>query len=117
MRISAMKEYVDNVNAGLKREFGDAVINYTFGHLGDGNLHFVVAPGAYDADIRRRTEAAVYGPLEAIAGSVSAEHGIGLEKKSYLSISRNDAEIALMRTLKRALDPKGLLNPGKVFDL
>jgi len=48
---------------------------------------------------------------------VSAEHGIGLEKKGYLSFSRSAAEIDLMRTLKNALDPLGMLNPGKVFDL
>jgi FAD/FMN-containing dehydrogenase len=48
---------------------------------------------------------------------VSAEHGVGLEKKPYLDISRSPVEIEMMRTLKRALDPKGLLNPGKIFDL
>ena len=47
---------------------------------------------------------------------MSAEHGIGLEKKSYLLISRTPEEVALMRTLKHALDPKGILNPGKIFD-
>ena len=47
---------------------------------------------------------------------MSAEHGIGLEKKSYLLISRTPEEVALMRTLKQALDPKGILNPGKIFD-
>jgi FAD/FMN-containing dehydrogenase len=64
---------------------------------------------------RPKIEAAVYGGLESFRGSVSAEHGIGLEKKPWLSISRTDAEIALMRTLKAALDPKGILNPGKIF--
>jgi FAD/FMN-containing dehydrogenase len=48
---------------------------------------------------------------------VSAEHGIGLEKKPYLDISRSPVEIEVMRMVKRALDPKGLLNPGKIFDL
>ena len=54
--------------------------------------------------------------VSVIGGSVSAEHGVGLEKKPYLDISRSEAEIELMRALKRALDPKGLLNPGKIFD-
>jgi FAD/FMN-containing dehydrogenase len=48
---------------------------------------------------------------------VSAEHGIGLEKKAYLSWCRTDAEIELMKMMKKNLDPKGILNPGKIFDL
>ena len=59
----------------------------------------------------------VYGPLRARAGSISAEHGIGLQKRPYLAYSRNPAELALMRTLKTALDPRGILNPGKVIPL
>ena len=58
----------------------------------------------------------MYAPLADIGGSVSAEHGIGLEKKPYLSWCRSDAEIAVMRALKDALDPQRILNPGKVFD-
>jgi FAD/FMN-containing dehydrogenase len=57
----------------------------------------------------------VYEELRPYQGSISAEHGIGLEKRPFLSISRNDTELALMKTLKEALDPNGLLNPGKVF--
>ena len=85
-----------------------------FGHMGDGNLHLVVSVGQSD---RKGVEACVYEPLADISGSVSAEHGVGLEKKPYLGIARSDTEIDLMRTLKRALDPKGILNPGKIFDL
>jgi len=59
----------------------------------------------------------VYRPLAKIHGAVSAEHGIGLEKKAWLSVSRSAPEIELMRTLKRALDPKNLLNRGKVIDV
>jgi FAD/FMN-containing dehydrogenase len=57
----------------------------------------------------------VYAPLARFQGSVSAEHGIGLEKKAYLHISRSENELALMRRLKAALDPTGILNPGKVL--
>ena len=71
---------------------------------------------APDADAARaRVEPLVYGRLQALRGSISAEHGIGLEKKAYLGISRSPQELALMRTLKAALDPRNLLNPGKVF--
>ncbi len=115
LRISKMEGYLAEVNGRLEAEF-EAVRNFTFGHMGDGNLHLVVSVGAGDPEARARVESCVYEPLAGIGGSVSAEHGVGLEKKPYLGISRNEAEIQLMRTLKRALDPKGLLNPGKIFD-
>ena len=67
--------------------------------------------------MRRAVTACVYEPLELHCGSVSAEHGIGLEKKDFLTISRSETEIALMRRLKHLLDPNGILNPGKTFGL
>mgnify|MGYP003398473986 CR=1 FL=1 len=57
----------------------------------------------------------MYEPLAARGGSVSAEHGIGLEKQPWLGLSRSEAELALMRRLKDTLDPKGILNPGRVL--
>jgi FAD/FMN-containing dehydrogenase len=115
MPISTMEGYVDEVTRRLAAAF-DQHRCYIFGHLGDGNLHLVVGAGTPTPEVRRKVEEAVYEPLRAIGGSVSAEHGVGLEKKPYLEISREANEIALMRTLKRALDPKGILNPGKIFD-
>ena len=114
LRISKMESYVQEVNRRLGETFGDYV-NFTFGHIGDGNIHFGTSAGDGE-DAQEGVKRAVYEPLEAIGGSVSAEHGVGLDKKKYLKLSRNDAEIDLMRTLKRAMDPKGILNPGKVFD-
>ncbi len=111
--IENMKDYVQEIGdrcvslAGENRSF-------VFGHMADGNLHIVVAAGD-DAATRAQVEDIVYRPLAAIGGSVSAEHGIGLEKRAYLPLSRTPAEISTMRLLKRALDPKGILNPGKVF--
>ena len=61
------------------------------------------------------SDAVVYEPLAPLKGSVSAEHGIGLEKKAHLHISRNAAELDVMRGLKSLLDPRGTLNPGKIF--
>ncbi len=116
LRISDMEAYVAEVRSRLFELPGPCRC-YVFGHLGDGNLHVVVGPETLTPEIRHTVEACVYQPLRAVGGSVSAEHGVGLEKKPYLDISRNPAEIELMRTLKRAMDPKGLLNPGKIFDL
>jgi FAD/FMN-containing dehydrogenase len=93
-----------------------------FGHVGDGNIHInVMKPDDLDREefFRRVGEAdhAVFDLVQRFGGSISAEHGIGLVKKAYLGYSRGPGEIALMRTIKRALDPDNLLNPGKIFDL
>jgi FAD/FMN-containing dehydrogenase len=58
----------------------------------------------------------VYEPLRPIRGAISAEHGIGLERKHFLDISRTPEELAAMRAIKAALDPKRILNPGKIID-
>jgi FAD/FMN-containing dehydrogenase len=110
-----MASYVDEVQARLRRRWPDSRCD-VMGHAGDGNLHLFVWPGDTSGDgLHALADADVYQPLRAIGGSISAEHGIGLEKREHLGISRTDAEIALMRTLKRALDPNGILNPGKVL--
>ena len=115
MRVSRMQAYVAEVNRRMKEAFGDYHL-ITFGHMGDGNLHFYAAVGTYSPEIRQRVESAVYEPLADIGGSVSAEHGIGLEKKPWLGICRSEDEITVMQKLKQALDPKGILNPGKIID-
>lgn len=89
---------------------------YGFGHFADGNIHCLVGSDA-DSPVRRHAvETAIYEPLALFPhSSVSAEHGIGLEKKPYLSLTRSPAEIAAMRRLKQAFDPEGLLSPGRIF--
>jgi len=111
--IENMKAYAGEVCDSVRALAGENRA-FIFGHMADGNLHIVVAAGD-DAATRAKVEDLVYRPLAAIGGSVSAEHGIGLEKRAYLPLSRTPAEISTMRLLKRALDPKGILNPGKVF--
>lgn len=115
--ISEMDRYVRGIQSTLSEAF-PGVRCWVFGHVGDGNLHVIVQTAEGDAGTRRTAiEERIYGPLETIGGSVSAEHGIGLEKKPYLNLSRSTEELAVMRKIKAALDPVNTLNPGKIFDL
>jgi FAD/FMN-containing dehydrogenase len=116
MPIRHMESYVSEVRAELDSQWPKNV-TFVFGHMGDGNLHLNIHVGSGDVDARRRVEGIVYGGLAQRRGSVSAEHGIGLEKRAYLKLCRTAEELTLMRTLKRALDPKNILNPGKVLEL
>ena len=112
--IGEMEAYTTNLKTSLAETIGEHNL-YIFGHLGDGNLHVNVAVKAEDYQrLCPVVEQLVYAPLAAFQGSVSAEHGIGLEKKPYLDVSRSANELALMRSLKQALDPGNILNPGKV---
>ena len=88
-----------------------------FGHLGDNNLHVSVIAKSDRPDAVKRIEHHIYECLRPYQGAVSAEHGIGLEKKAYLPITRNAAEIDLMKKLKTTLDPNNILNPGKVITI
>lgn len=92
---------------------GSTVLVY--GHLGDGNLHVIVnIAGASDETVLQ-VEAMVYGLVEEYAGSVSAEHGIGLKKRGVLGHTRSRADLEAMRAIKLALDPRDILNRGKIF--
>jgi FAD/FMN-containing dehydrogenase len=91
-----------------------------FGHLGDGNIHYNVAQpvGADKADFLNRWDevnAVVFDVVAKHGGSISAEHGIGVIKRDLLPKVKDPVAFELMRTLKRTLDPKGILNPGKVL--
>ncbi|HEX6259899.1 MAG TPA: FAD-binding oxidoreductase [Woeseiaceae bacterium] len=114
--IRNMDEYIELVKAGLERRW-PACKCYVIGHIGDGNLHLFVSPGEGDQDLHIEADKEVYRPLARFRGSVSAEHGIGLEKKRWLETSRSPTEVHLMRLLKNTLDPKNLLNRGKIFDV
>ena len=113
--IGDAEQYAAAVNGRLRARWPDTFRGTTFGHLGDGNLHFLLTIGTDDQEQKREAMAIVYEELEPFGGSISAEHGIGLEKRAFLRHSRSDAEIAMMKTLKAALDPDGILNPGKIF--
>ncbi len=92
-----------------------------FGHVGDGNLHVnVMKPDELDRDTFfarcKEVDRAMFTLVQAHRGSISAEHGVGLLKKPFLGFSRAPEELAVMRAVKAALDPRGTLNPGKILD-
>ena len=114
LAINEMDEYVSKVDLNLQKYWKD-FHHIVWGHLADGNLHLVVGTGDLESDTIKKIENSVYEPLELIGGSISAEHGIGLEKKPYLLLSRSEEEINYMNALKDTIDPKGILNPGLIF--
>ena len=110
--LGAIGELVDGLRAGLAAGAPESRPIF-FGHIGDGNLHIAIELASEDQ--RERAKAIVYDAVRDIGGSVSAEHGIGMLKRSWLGHSRSAAEIALMRTIRAALDPRGILNPDRIF--
>jgi len=114
--LSQMPQYLENMEAKITKEFPNNR-HVIFGHLGDSNIHLIVGSGTEDPEDLHRIEELVYEPLPAVAGTVSAEHGVGLYKKAHLHLSRTPEEIAMMKRLKHLFDPNNILNRGKIFDL
>ncbi|MDH3288295.1 MAG: FAD-binding oxidoreductase [Betaproteobacteria bacterium] len=117
--VSRIADFISTAEAALERAFPDVRI-ICFGHLGDGNLHY----NAFVAGRRRDNPAdrdatdvnrIVYDVVHRFGGSFSAEHGIGQSKRGELALYKSAVELELMRTLKRALDPHNIMNPGKVL--
>lgn len=117
--ISSIAKFVQVTNEALQDKF-PGVQNIVFGHLGDGNLHYNVGPAPGQAesallDLQSHVYELVHDSVAAFDGSISAEHGIGQLKRDELPRYKSAVELGLMRRIKQALDPKGLLNPGKVI--
>jgi len=135
--IVSMQNYVEQLEREVQATWRDASL-YVYGHLADGNLHILISPDENSDCLRdieqlladssthiprskhdlwyQYSNQLVYAPLQELGGSISAEHGIGLLKKDYLKLSRSSSEIELMKTIKQTLDPKRILNAGKIFD-
>jgi FAD/FMN-containing dehydrogenase len=111
--ISKVAEFIERADARLAARFADARV-YAFGHVGDGNVHYNVGPERLVAE-RPAVNRIVYDTVAELGGSISAEHGLGQLKREEIRSHKSALELELMRTLKRALDPGGLFNPGKVL--
>jgi len=117
---SHIPDFIAQVEAALRQRWpGSAVV--CFGHLGDGNLHFNVQPPAEQAQgagfdaFEREVNTLVFDAVQALGGTISAEHGIGELRKRELAARHPAAALAAMRAIKQALDPGGVLNPGRVL--
>jgi glycolate oxidase len=112
--LARMVAYISEVAVRHKLQVG------TFGHLGDGNLHPTFLTDERDHEEMHRVEVAleeIVNETIRLGGTVTGEHGVGLAKKAFVKRQLGEGSYELMRSIKRALDPEGLLNPGKIFDL
>ena len=112
--VGKLGEFAEACEAAIRASYPDAHVAF-FGHMGDSNLHIAVSVDASDHDTLHAVDEITYRTVQTFAGSISAEHGIGILKRDFLSYSRSPAELALMWAIKRTLDPNGILNPGKVL--
>jgi FAD/FMN-containing dehydrogenase len=117
--VSSIAAFIEHTEPLLQRAFPGCQL-VCFGHLGDGNLHFNVAPppGVPNEAFLVHQEAVnrvVHDAVHAFSGSISAEHGIGALKRDELARYKSPVELGMMRAIKAALDPLGIMNPGKIL--
>jgi FAD/FMN-containing dehydrogenase len=112
--VADMEYYIDDLQRQMAERWPEHKL-FTFGHLGDGNLHIIISVGDGSKQAKQAVEKLVYEGITALNGSISAEHGIGYDKTEWLSCTRSETEIQLMKQLKKLFDPRGILNPGKIF--
>jgi glycolate oxidase len=111
-RIPDMVEWIDD----LRSRTGLTIV--TFGHAGDGNIHFNIMLDRRDKDALERAESAIeelFQQTIALGGTISGEHGVGITKAPYIGMEIGSEQIALMKRIKTSFDPNGILNPGKIF--
>ena len=111
--VSKSAEFIERAGPRLAARFPEVRI-YAFGHVGDGNIHYNIGPESLVAQ-REAVNRIVYDTVAELGGSISAEHGLGQLKRDEIARHKPPLELELMRLLKHTLDPKGLMNPGKVL--
>ncbi|GAA3574775.1 FAD-binding oxidoreductase [Marinobacter xestospongiae] len=119
--VSKVPEFLTEIDQVVTEHYPDFEIIW-FGHIGDGNLHLNILkpedlPKEDFFEKCQQVNKWVFEIVERYQGSVSAEHGVGMTKKPYLQYTRSETEIDYLRAIKQVFDPKGVMNPGKVFDL
>ncbi len=117
--ISKVPEFLEKTDAALKTGYPDFKVVW-FGHIGDGNMHInILKPEGLAKDVFMKrclgVNDVLFDIIDKLGGSISAEHGVGLVKKPYLTHTRSASEVALMKSVKAAFDPDGIMNPGKIF--
>nr|ACU26472.1 FAD/FMN-containing dehydrogenase [uncultured bacterium HF186_25m_13D19] len=120
VKVSKAPAFLAAIEEIVQREYPSFEIIW-FGHIGDGNLHLnILKPEEMEAsEFKARCERIsdqVYGAVARFEGSISAEHGVGLLKRSHLTFSRGAEEVRLMQGIKAVFDPSGIMNPGKIFE-
>ena len=120
VKVSLVPEFLEQVDRLVSARYPDFEIIW-FGHIGDGNVHLnILKPAGLNLqEFQSRcalVSEEVFQLVNNFGGSIAAEHGVGLLKKPFLSASRDPAEIACMRAVKKVFDPNGVLNPGKIFE-
>jgi len=118
--VSKVPGFLEDIDAVVSQAYPNFILVW-WGHIGDGNLHLnILKPADMDKgeffSQCQQVNKQVFEIVERYAGSISAEHGVGLVKKDYLNYTRSAADIALMRGIKLAFDPNNIINPGKIFD-
>jgi len=109
-----LAEAADRITAGLATRYPDALA-VVYGHLGDGNIHLIVNPSDPSPGVAKEIEAFVYGVVQDLNGSVSAEHGIGVKKRDVLDCTRAQGERVAMQAIRSALDPRAILGRGRIL--
>jgi len=117
--VGEMANFITNAGPTVEERFPDTKV-VAFGHMGDGNVHFHVKapqPAEWMDEYSARITPLVHDLVVAVGGSISAEHGIGQNKRAELGRLSDDAQILALRSIKAALDPKNIMNPGKLVPL
>lgn len=121
VRVSYIDAFIKDLDALIQKNYPTWTVIW-FGHVGDGNLHLnILRPeGMSKEDFVKecqKVDVQIFQCIQKYSGSISAEHGVGLTKKPFLSFTRSSEEIKLLKEIKKVFDPNGLINPGKLIDL